>query len=332
VGDFASFRRALLLSRPGEPALVHWRPGGEGDLAVQMVEWWAYLLDILTFYNERHAHQAYLRTADLPPSVRRLIRVLGYRPRPAIAATGRIAALVNGRPAPFPLERGYPVQSKPGPGKQPQIFETDADVVLGVPDAVPVTAPPDRTLNGASNVFVAGAVAGTVKPGERLLLLPRAGGVAAGNWALATVAAATLEKDPDTSKPNTRIAFTAAVSGLPSNAQTTGYRLLRATQTARLWPHATTAAVIGAGSAHLESITRGLEVGQPVVFESAASSGAPAPQAAQVTAYSEAIWFANPPDPAAPETGPAASTNIPGYPDPARARQLFPQPGAGGDL
>ena len=84
VGDFLTFREALLRRLDGEQALRAWRPGATGDLAVQMLEWWAYIADVLTFYNERIANQDYLRTADLPESLQRLIRILGYRPRPGI--------------------------------------------------------------------------------------------------------------------------------------------------------------------------------------------------------------------------------------------------------
>jgi hypothetical protein len=114
AGDFITFRHALLLARPGEMELVNWRPNATQDLALQMVEWWAYLADILTFYNERIANQDYLRTADLPESVKRLIQVLGYRPRPGIGATGTVAALLN-RQAALNLARGFQIQSKPGP-------------------------------------------------------------------------------------------------------------------------------------------------------------------------------------------------------------------------
>src|SRR5713101_2395686 len=120
VGEFLVFRRALLQSLPGEVELVSWRPSAQGDLALQMMEWWAYLADILTFYNERIANQDYLRTADLPESVQRLIRVLGYRPRPGIGARGTLAALLSG-PKAITLPQGFQIQSKPGPGKQPQI-------------------------------------------------------------------------------------------------------------------------------------------------------------------------------------------------------------------
>src|SRR6516164_5302965 len=105
AGDFNTFRRALLtplLALPGQPpleqSLTAWQTDGAdpsvADLGVMMVEWWAYLSDILTFYNERIANEDYLRTAQLPETPAELIQILGYRPRPAIGATGTLAALV----------------------------------------------------------------------------------------------------------------------------------------------------------------------------------------------------------------------------------------------
>ena len=85
AGDFTSFRRALLLARPGESALKLWRPGGRGDLAVQLVEWWAVLADILTFYNERIANESYLRTATERFSLLQLARMIGYELWPGVA-------------------------------------------------------------------------------------------------------------------------------------------------------------------------------------------------------------------------------------------------------
>ena len=51
-----------------------------------MVEWFAYLADILTFYNERIANEDYLRTAVRPSTPAALVNLLGYRPRPTIGA------------------------------------------------------------------------------------------------------------------------------------------------------------------------------------------------------------------------------------------------------
>src|SRR5207248_1666686 len=133
-----------------------WQPTARGDLGVQMMEWFAYLADVLTFYNERAASQAYLRTADLPESVDRLIRLLGYRPRPALGAKGVVAALPSASAKkPFTLPAGFQTQNNPGPGKQPQTFELDRDTIVsfvndpasadgggGTPPTTPADAPP----------------------------------------------------------------------------------------------------------------------------------------------------------------------------------------------
>ncbi len=131
VGTYAAFRSAVLTPLAGEVSLSVngmpvWRTDGAGDLAVMIAEWFAYIADILTFYNERIANQDYLRTADLPESVSHLIALLGYRPRPAIGATGTLAALVTaGQSAVLP--KGLQFQSKPAPGQPPQTFELWAD-------------------------------------------------------------------------------------------------------------------------------------------------------------------------------------------------------------
>src|SRR3954451_21347079 len=62
IGDFVTFRHALLRSLVDPPLgpeseLGSWKPDTDGDFGVQMVEWWAYLADILAFYNERIANR-----------------------------------------------------------------------------------------------------------------------------------------------------------------------------------------------------------------------------------------------------------------------------------
>ena len=65
VGDFGSFRHELVrhLARRAA-ARDAWRPSSaDGDLALQIVDWFAIVADILTFYSERIANEAYLGTA-----------------------------------------------------------------------------------------------------------------------------------------------------------------------------------------------------------------------------------------------------------------------------
>src|SRR5262249_15042190 len=151
-------------------------------------------------------------TAELPASVQGLIRLLGYRPRPGIGATGLLAALVSGHTA-FTLSQGFQIQSKPGPGKQPQIFEVDADTLLPPQDAAAADPPPDTALVGkdvsghATRVLVKGTVA--LKPGDQLLLLEQGWTGQNANYQVVTVATSTPEKPPR-GKTNTRVQFNEA--------------------------------------------------------------------------------------------------------------------------
>ena len=155
AGDFNSFRTALLtplVSPPGEPpaevSLTAWN-SGRGidsdpsviDLAVMMVEWFAYLADILTFYNERIANEDYLRTAVQPATPAALVNLLGYRPRPTIGATGYLAALLSPSVVgaqTITLPAGLEFQSKPGPGSTPQSFGCTPRLPSAFPPASPL--------------------------------------------------------------------------------------------------------------------------------------------------------------------------------------------------
>jgi hypothetical protein len=319
VGDFTAFREALLLpptadaGLPAEEELLRWRPGEAGDLAVQMAEWWAYLADILTFYNERGLSEALLRTALLPESVRRLIGILGYRPRPGIGARATVAALVSGTTA-VTVPQGFPVQSKPGPGQEPQTFEVDAETTLTPPAAaaglvssetaprpdgsVPVVVPPDDHVVHTDNSILLKGIVGSVRPDEELLLLKRGwSGSEKTTYAVVTVAEVKQQKAPR-GRSRTTVRFKSD-PGLPPDAKVADYRLLRATQTARLWPF-TTDTVITDTQATFASLARQLQVGDPLLFQDG--------YLVLVSGYQEVVWYVNAKDSAHPGTPPDQPT------------------------
>ncbi|HEY6393612.1 MAG TPA: baseplate J/gp47 family protein [Bryobacteraceae bacterium] len=289
LGDFAAFREALIRPQPGEVELLSWRPTAKGDLGQQMLEWWAYLADILTFYNERAANESYLRTAVLPESLNRMIRILGYRPRPGLGATGVVAARLSA-PGPIVIPRGFPIQSKPGPGKQPQTFEVDADTSVARPDAVSADLAPDLSIG--ISVLLQGTT-GAIKPFDRLLLLKRGWAGEATGQAFVTVAGAVPEKDAR-GKTNTRITFTAKPN--LDGEKVTDYRLLRSTQRTGLWPYATASPpkpddIIVGNAANTAAISRELAPHTPLFFD----LGASVQQLVSVTNYAEYVFFADVP-------------------------------------
>jgi hypothetical protein len=94
---FPEVRDALLRAVPSRPALAQWRPGGERDLGMMWLEMWAYVSDVLGFYDERIANESYIRTARRRPSLRRIVDLLGYVASPGVAGSATLAALADGR-------------------------------------------------------------------------------------------------------------------------------------------------------------------------------------------------------------------------------------------
>jgi hypothetical protein len=317
VGTYASFRSAVLTPLPGEVTLSAggkpvWRTDGQGDLAVMIAEWFAYIADILTFYNERIANQDYLRTADLPESVTHLIALLGYRPRPAIGAFGSLAALVTaGQSAVLP--QGLQFQSKPTPGQPPQIFELSAATPIAPPDRIPAAPAPvllaetvKRPVwiytpyrSGFARTFLAdflefpvrpkeidqyslllrGAV-DSIDPGAQLVLRPRDASL--GDPLLATVQTVTVAPAAAGGQ-QTSVVF--ALSGTPPSGITAAQARLQAVnQTIAVW--SLFGGAISGATVHLASLVRQIRPGDWLLFASSSSV------LAQVNSVSETIWDA----------------------------------------
>jgi hypothetical protein len=216
VDDFTGFRRALLRPLPGEQALGVWRPTA-GDLGLQFLEWWAYVADVLTFYNERIANEAYLRTAQFPDSIAGLVALLGYVPGPGLAATGQVGVIrTTSRPAePLVIPAGMQLSSTASSGVPVQTFEAAGASFPGTSDVVATLAPDPGlpvTDTGPASVLLAGKVTG-IKAGDRLLLVANGwDGTEDDTWSAVTVAALSPEIDPGTGEVNTRVSFTSAAA------------------------------------------------------------------------------------------------------------------------
>lgn len=101
-----------------------------GDPAVALLDGWATIGDVLSFYQERIANEGYLRTATERRSVLELARLVGYAPRPGVASTVFLAyTLEDKQTDPVEIPIGARSQSIPGPGESPQTFETTEKLV-----------------------------------------------------------------------------------------------------------------------------------------------------------------------------------------------------------
>ncbi len=104
---------------------------GTDDASVALLDTWAVVTDVVSFYTERIAQEGFLRTATEPLSVRQLARTLGYELRPGVAAQAELSFDVetaDTAPEFVFVQAGTPVQTVPAPGSLPQTFETSTDL------------------------------------------------------------------------------------------------------------------------------------------------------------------------------------------------------------
>lgn len=128
VGTHATFLETMKARLTGSkfPALAHLKTRDANDPSIALLDAWATVADVLTFYQERIVNEGYLRTATERRSVLELARLVGYTPRPGVSATVFPAFMMeigyNTRESEVPA--GTRIQSVPGPGEMPQFFET----------------------------------------------------------------------------------------------------------------------------------------------------------------------------------------------------------------
>jgi predicted phage baseplate assembly protein len=132
VGTHARFKRSMLarVSSTDLPGLRDLNTRDDDDFAVALLDAWAAVADVLTFYSERIANESYLRTATERVSLLHLARLIGYELAPGVAAGTYLAfeledtPEVPSVPRVVSIDKGVKVQSLPGQNELPQTFET----------------------------------------------------------------------------------------------------------------------------------------------------------------------------------------------------------------
>lgn len=177
AGRYSTFYASLLaaLSDPAFPALAALRTRNAQDFSIALLDAWAVALDIVTFYQERYANEAFLRTATERRSVFELARLVGYVPSPGVAASAVLAFTLSnspGSPDPVVIPAGTRVQSVPSAGQTPQVFETSSDLTAMIAcNQIPAQTKSPWQLQGRdSTTWITGA-ANHINPGDALLFL-----------------------------------------------------------------------------------------------------------------------------------------------------------------
>ncbi len=77
IGTYADIRSSLMHDLDATPSLFGWSHRRPDDPGIALLESAAIVGDVLTFYQELYANEAYLRTARWRESIADLVRLLG---------------------------------------------------------------------------------------------------------------------------------------------------------------------------------------------------------------------------------------------------------------
>jgi len=209
VGTHGRFNSALQVGLSTEPALRELATRDSSDPAIALLDSWAVVLDVLTFYQERIANEGFLRTATERRSLLELARAIGYELRPGVAASTSLAFTlenVAGSPKSVQFAIGTKAQSVPGQDQKPQLFET-IEAIEARPEwnalrpQLFVTSLPLQL--GHKKIYLQGT--GTkLQPGDALLFIgdERKDGPGSENWDFRRVAAIKTVPLPPTAGPD----------------------------------------------------------------------------------------------------------------------------------
>src|SRR5881397_1560630 len=123
AGKQPQFKATMLasLSAADSSALRNLKTRDDDDFTIALLDGWATIADVLTFYSERIANESFLRTAIERESVLELARIIGYELNPGVAANTYLVFTVDesaGAPGYANIDARTKVQSIPGPTKR----------------------------------------------------------------------------------------------------------------------------------------------------------------------------------------------------------------------
>jgi hypothetical protein len=128
IGTYSDFYEAILRNLNSDDTLRSWTHREPDDPGIALLEGASILGDILTFYQETYANEAYLRTARWRESVADLVRLLGYRLSPGLGGRATFAFEVRGD-KPVVIPAGFPVKAQVEGLEQPAEFETVGETI-----------------------------------------------------------------------------------------------------------------------------------------------------------------------------------------------------------
>jgi len=147
--DYASIKEDMVSLIPSY--LPAWTNRDSADFGITLIELFSYMGDVLNYYIDRSANEAFISTASQRDSVLQIARLLGYSPSKAIAATVTLT-FYNSTASVITVPAKTQVATSSSTSGSQIIFETDSAVsvpaqVGSVKGSATVAATQGSTVN-----------------------------------------------------------------------------------------------------------------------------------------------------------------------------------------
>lgn len=149
--DYTGMINSLILY--ASQVFPDWNFNSEGDFGVVLLELFAYIGDINSYYTDRVAQEAYLPTATQRQSLLNIAQLLGYVPSNGTPATGTVTFVTDNPGLAVVVPEGTVVQSNFNSVLDQPIMYYTTELVTCEGNGATVTAPVSQGVN-YSNVAI----------------------------------------------------------------------------------------------------------------------------------------------------------------------------------
>ncbi len=127
IGRYDDFVEAMTRRIDAAPELAAWTHRHLDDPGIALIQGAAIVGDILSFYQEHYANEAFLRTAAWRESIAELVRLTGYRLAPGIGGRATLAFEARGS-SPVTIREDFPVKLELADYTSPVDFQTNSEL------------------------------------------------------------------------------------------------------------------------------------------------------------------------------------------------------------
>ncbi|MCK5243484.1 hypothetical protein KAR34_13630 [bacterium] len=109
IGQYTNFKNLLFKKLNHDQTLAGWTHREADDPGIALLEGASILGDVLTFYQDLYANEAYLRSAKWRESIAELVRLTGYRLSPGVGGLASFAFELDSEKA-VTIPKSFPVK------------------------------------------------------------------------------------------------------------------------------------------------------------------------------------------------------------------------------